>query len=179
MKRRHLGFTLIELMVTVAIVVVLTSLAVPSFRTMLVKRAVVAAAETLVSDMRYARSEALKRTTPVSICQSTDGASCSATAGAWKSGWIVFIDSSGDGALDAGDEIIRVQQGFNSIQSIASGSGSDKVAFTYQVTGLAKASTQTFIFTPTGTVPLNGTRLVCISMQGRPALRAQGASSCT
>ncbi|MEA3394776.1 MAG: GspH/FimT family pseudopilin, partial [Pseudomonadota bacterium] len=70
MKVRQSGFTLVELMVVVTIAVILLSLAAPSFRSMLVKRGVQSAADVLVSDLRYARSEALKRSSTVIVCNS-------------------------------------------------------------------------------------------------------------
>jgi type IV fimbrial biogenesis protein FimT len=178
MKRFNSGLTLIELLVTVAIVAVLTSLAVPNFRTMLVKRSVLTAADAMISDFRYARSEALKRSTRVSLCASSNGMTCSGAGAAWKNGWIIFIDANGNGSWDAGDEILRVQQAFLSIASIQDDPANDKVSFTYQPTGVAKSSTQTFVFTPSGSVPVNGTRLVCISIVGRAALRAEGTAAC-
>jgi type IV fimbrial biogenesis protein FimT len=178
MKHKSNGFTLIELMVTVAVVAILSSLAVPSFRTLLAKRTVQAAADAMVSDFRYARSEALKRSNYVSVCASSNSTSCMGVGATWKSGWIVFIDGNGNGALDAGDEILRVQQAFDAITSIQNNPAGDKTSFVYQPTGMSKAASQSFVFTPTGTVPVNGTRLVCISNMGRAALRAEGTAAC-
>jgi len=178
MKPRQAGFTLIELLITVAIVAVLASLAVPSFRTLLLKRSVQSAADTLVSDMRYARSEALKRSARVTICASSNGTSCAGAGGLWSSGWIVFIPSNVNGNFTAGDEIVRVQDALPSIASIANAGGTSVPQFEYEPTGWAKAATQTFIVTPTGSVPAGVVRVVCVSMQGRAGIRPLGDTGC-
>lgn len=179
MKIRRMGFTLVELMVAVALVAVLSSIAIPSFRTFMVKRTVQVAVDAMLMDLRYARSEAIKRSAAVSLCQSANGTSCAGAGGGWIDGWIVFIDGGPVGAVDAGDEIIRVQQKLTSMASIASTSPTnDRRVFTYQPTGWAKSADQTFIFKPSGSVPPNTNRVLCISLQGRPGLRAAGATSC-
>lgn len=178
MKFHQKGFTLIELLVTVTLVAVLASLAVPSFQTLLVKRSVQAAADSLVSDIRLARSEALKRSTRTTICRSTDGASCAAT-GSWSDGWLVFVDMNSNGAVDAGDDIVRVQQALERIDSIRGPNLADPVAsIKYEPTGFAKSATQTFVFIPKGNVVDGTTRIVCVSITGRAALRAAGATAC-
>lgn len=178
MSGRQRGFTLVELLVTLAVTVVLLALAAPSFRTLLLQRAVLAAADALVSDLRLARSEAIKRSASVSVCSSSDGAHCSNGA-AWQSGWIVFVDADGDGNLDADDTILRVQDAWRSVASISSATpAGDRRFFTFQATGMARAATQTFFISPTGQAAADLSRLVCVSMQGRAALRASGSLTC-
>jgi type IV fimbrial biogenesis protein FimT len=69
----------------------------------------------LLADLQFARSEAVRVGQPVSVCVSTDGTTCSGAAGAgWQTGWIVFSDVNGDGALTSGaDQPIRVQKGLS------------------------------------------------------------------
>lgn len=170
---------MVELLITVAIVAVLASMAVPSFRTMLVKRSVDSAADTLASDLRFARSEAVKRSNRVTVCASANGTSCTGSGALWKDGWIVFVPSAANGDFTTGDEIVRVQDMLPSIASIAPSTGTTLTQFVYQPTGWAKAANQTFIITPSGGVPAGSTRLVCVSINGRAAIRSKGSSSCT
>ena len=180
MKIRHRSFTLIELLVTVALIAILAVMAVPSFRTMYVKRSVQAAAETLASDIRFARSEAIKRSTRTVICRSSNGTSCLGTVGSWSVGWIVFVDLDSDETVDAGEDIVRVQQALQGIESIqnATTPASTLHNFKYEPTGWAKAASQTFNVTPTGSDGASFMRLLCVSNTGRAAIRVEGTAAC-
>ncbi|MEO7105862.1 MAG: GspH/FimT family pseudopilin [Rhodoferax sp.] len=183
MKNRPNGFTLIELLVVVAIVAILAALAIPSFNTMLMKRSVRSAALTLISDIRYARSEALRRSSTVSICSLAANSlnTCSAAGAAnWANGWMVFWDTGTIGAVDGTDVIVRVQQPLTNIATVQGATpSSDRNILTFQANGRGRAIDQTFRFTPRGTVPYNTERTVCVSVQGRVRLMDEGTVSCS
>lgn len=178
MNRSETGFTIIELLVTVVVVGILAALAMPSFQDLVRKRNATTVAETFVSDMRFARSESLKRTTPVTVCQSSNSATCSAVAGAWVTGWITFIDFNGNGAVDMDDTLLRVQTSPAGIVSIQNNLASDRRFFTYQANGIARAANQTFFIVPNGANGANMRRLVCVSVSGRVSLRGEGSNVC-
>lgn len=69
MNLRNAGFSLIELLVSIAIIGVLTSVAVPSFQTMLENRRLIASTEAVYAQLQFARSEAVKlsRDVPLNI----------------------------------------------------------------------------------------------------------------
>ena len=85
------GFTLIELMVTLIVVAILISLAAPNFTTQILNNRSVAFSEGLIAELNSARYEAINRTANVSICASSDGASCT---GNWTDGYIMFLDTA-------------------------------------------------------------------------------------
>jgi type IV fimbrial biogenesis protein FimT len=94
-------------MTSITVLAVLLGLAIPSFRDIIRNNRVTTQTNDLVSALNYARSEALKRSNPVSACSSTDGNTC-AGVNNWSTGWIVFTDINANGTLDGAD--VRLQQ---------------------------------------------------------------------
>jgi prepilin-type N-terminal cleavage/methylation domain-containing protein len=109
--RSQHGFTLLELMTAVAVLGILLGLGVPSFTQMIRNNRVVANTNELVVALSAARSEAVKRGLPVTVCARSGPTSdvCrTGTASNWGSGWLVFVDPAGTaGVVDAGDEIVQ------------------------------------------------------------------------
>jgi prepilin-type N-terminal cleavage/methylation domain-containing protein len=96
------GFTVIELMVTVAIAAILVAMAAPNFDRFTTVASMDMTADTFQASLGYARSEALKRGTNVSVAPNT--------AGNWGSGWSIFVDNATrlPTGLLAGNQLLRV-----------------------------------------------------------------------
>lgn len=99
------GFTMVELLITMAVLAVVLALAVPSFQGIMNRNRLTASANELVSALQTARMEAVRRNKRVALCPSTDGGSC---GGSDWSRILVFVDADADG--DTGgddDEVVR------------------------------------------------------------------------
>jgi len=92
---RQAGITLIELVITLAVFIIVVSAAGPAISNVLRDNRLIAQTNTLLGDLSYTRSEAIKRGARVTICQSNDQATCSNDKDAWHKGWII-TDAAGN-----------------------------------------------------------------------------------
>jgi type IV fimbrial biogenesis protein FimT len=116
MKANNAGFTLLELMVAITVLALLLGIGVPGFRDFVRNSRMTAATNDIVTDFSIARSEAVKRRVPVTLCKSQNLTACDTTAAAAFRTWIMFVDDAdpavaagtdGDGVVDAGEVILR------------------------------------------------------------------------
>lgn len=120
-RYRTSGFSLIELLVTIAIVAILVALAFPSFQGSLRSNRVTSATNELIASISLARTEGMRNPRGAVICTSADGTSC---GGTWNDGWIVWIDVNGNGNLDApNDRILRYVRANNRLTFTATSPG--------------------------------------------------------
>jgi len=99
--KRHCGFTIFELMLTVAVLAIGLAIGVPRMQSFILDNRLVSQINTLNSALALARSEAVKQNQLTVVCVSTDGAVC-ATDANWSEGWMVFVDRNGNLAPDFG-----------------------------------------------------------------------------
>lgn len=93
MKKMH-GFTLIELMITVALIAIISSMALPAFRDMVSSQRIMTSANEIVTTFHQARSEAIKRSRQVNIVACKPD--CGSTGAAdWNNGWQIITDIGG------------------------------------------------------------------------------------
>lgn len=108
---KNSGFTLIELMIGIMILAIILGFAVPSLSAFLKNNRLATAASDLSGDLAFARAEAARRGTRISLCISSDGTECLTDTSDWASGRITFVDSDASGTFEASkDELLRFSQ---------------------------------------------------------------------
>lgn len=111
MKTKSQGFTIIELIITLALAAVVLGLAVPSAKHMFLTSSILSINNDVVAALQFARSEAIKRNVPVTVCSSTNGSTCNGADNNWDDGWIVFVEDVAFDADPKDETIIRKHQG--------------------------------------------------------------------
>ncbi|MDQ5910155.1 MAG: type fimbrial biosis protein FimT [Pseudomonadota bacterium] len=105
------GFTLLELIVTLAVAAIVLTMGVPSFQALIRNSRLVTLTNEFIGAMHLTRSEAIKRNHRVTLCRSADGRECT-DSGGYEQGWIVFDDHLDlDTVVETGETVIRVFQG--------------------------------------------------------------------
>lgn len=136
--KKEKGFTLLELLMVMAVISTLSVLAVPSFKASMVNNRLIAETTNMSSILNLARAESFRRNDYVSICPSSNGTSCTGTD--YSIGVLMFTDSANAG-LNGTSTIIRVSTQFPN--SYDKGKGISR-----------------FTFSPTGAIN-SGVMLIC------------------
>jgi len=93
MQREMVGFTLIELMMVMAVIAIVAGISVPSFARIVERQRVEAAALRLATDLALARNTALARRQTVVVCPRDADGECQPGSD-WSGGWLVFVEDA-------------------------------------------------------------------------------------
>lgn len=155
------GVTLVELMVALAVLAILLGIAVPSFTDASLSSRLRSLANGLVASAALGRSEAIKRNAVVTLCASSDGATCT---GGWHQGWIVTT---------ANGTVLQAQPAAPVGYRVTAG----ETSIAFQPTGLGATSTSLTICRSS---PSAGSqeRLVEINLTGRTSVKTTTTGVC-
>jgi type IV fimbrial biogenesis protein FimT len=142
------GFTLIELMVALAVAALAVTVGIPSFREFTGGSALTLRANEFLGDLILARNEAVKRNSRVTVCKrASPGANPPActTAGGWERGWVVFVDADNSGGIDPSETVLRLAEAFRDGFTLR-GNGNVKNRVKFQGNGYAAGSNGQLVF---------------------------------
>lgn len=165
------GFTILELMIAVAVLAILMGIAVPSFSEMIRQNRLAAQSNDFLTATAVARSEAVKRGSRVTLCPA-NGNNCSGNA-VWSSGWLVITDDGPNiGTLDAGEMVLqRWPSAAGQSLAVTNGGGLTSVSYIGSgATTLAAAGTTFTITGAKGCKNPNGQRIVTVATSGRASV---------
>jgi type IV fimbrial biogenesis protein FimT len=151
------GFTLIEMMITIAVAVVLLAIVAPSFRQLIANQRIKTASFDLFSALNYARSEAIKRNAAAGVTLQAGAL----TDGAWATGWRIVDPADATKSL-------RSWGAINSLSVTEEAGGITSV--TYGRDGrLAGGTAPRFELTTSPSISGVKARCVQVDLSGRPA----------
>ena len=168
-KRQPLGFTALELIVTMSIIAVLLAMGVPAFENYGLNLRMKTAMEQLQTDLKLARGHAISHNIKTIMCPSSKGIDCSAQP-VWQDGWIVFADINGDRRKQDSEPLLRYS---GALARLNINSSSTRTYLRFFPDGSAPGSNITIRFCDRRGAAYSG--IITVSNSGRIRLRATGS----
>ncbi|MDR0735711.1 MAG: GspH/FimT family pseudopilin [Zoogloeaceae bacterium] len=150
--KNHCGFTLYELLITLAIIAILTALATPGFGVLIQRNRVASAASDITASITYARSEAIRRGRAVALCPAGGPAGAGASL---QNGWT--IEASADDAFPecgkADNTVLLQHEALRQIAPPTGGSPFPAVKLSINRMGVSNGEWASITFQATGCTP--------------------------
>lgn len=177
------GFTLIEMMVTVAVLVIVAMIAAPNLQSFMARTGMQTLEKDFIAAIGRARSEAVARNTCVSMCQlnigTTGATTCETSAandGEWQQGWIIFenpaCENPTSAAVPTAAQIIQIRQPGAARYTLKDKSATDRQFLTFNARGMLRNQAATFETEDTQDANSAYRRKLTMNMQGRMVTEA-------
>jgi type IV fimbrial biogenesis protein FimT len=139
---RVAGYTMIEMLVVLLIIGIVAASMGPNLAAMVDRNRKLGAVNDMLAVLTLARSEAVNLQTTVSVCSSSDQATCNTNN--WESGWLVFVDDGAgtggvadDGNLNGTEQVLRIGQGVSGTITVRLRNFTDAGAISFDDDGMA------------------------------------------
>ena len=188
--KKYRGFTMVELVITLAIAAIIVGLAVPSFSQMIKNNRRDVRINQILNTLTLARSEAIKRGDNVTVCKSSDGLSCNCDGADsnWQVGWITFVNPANQ-SNTPGDvtcsspvaipspvpdgDVVRKHEALSSDSSLIGGNFANFI--TYRPDGFSNNNGNFVLCDSRG---LTEARKIVVSKTGRGRIDSAAVTSC-
>lgn len=172
------GFTLLELMMAIAVIGVVLAIAVPNFNEFRLNSRMTSAANDLLGALNVARSEAIKQQRPVAFCGSAAPNATPPVCNPALTGWVVWVDNDNNGAIAANEQVVAMHAPLPAALNVTTNFN----VISYAPTGFAQnfgpAALGVLLCDQRGDSAPDGRlrkRVLTLSPTGRPAIIRTGA----
>jgi len=179
LKNALRGFTLLEIMVVIAIIGILMAISMPFYKDMVNPSRIAAEMNLMVGTLQYARAEAIKQGQPITVCISLNGTTCSTTGTNWDRGWIVFSDTNANAVVNTGEGLLKVQAAFMSSDTFVAGNNVRSITFNREGFALGLPANPVTIKLHDAANTSKWSRCLAISLVGQMTTQKAGTGSCT
>ncbi len=152
-------------MITVVVAAILLTAGVPSFIALVKGNRMTTRVNEFLGTLSYARSEAVKRSQSVTVCQSSNGTACGGAV-QWENGFLVFVDPDNDATIDAGEATLRVGEAAPADFTVLGTNFANAITFAATAFTLPDGTSGFFTFCDDRGV--GQARAVLVSATGRP-----------
>lgn len=159
----HQGFTLVELISTLAVLSITLLAGIPALHDLLEQHRLSAHTNLLLGQLQFARSESVKVGQRIGLCPSNDGEFCD-DAFDWSRGWIIFTDQNRNRRRDATEPLVRVSRADGAVRILTS-TGRRRIIYQPDGTVLGGSNAT---FRLCGKINQHHNRAVIVSLTGRP-----------
>lgn len=173
------GFTLIEMMMALAVIGVLAAITIPSFNEFRLNSRMTSAANDLLGALNVARSEAIKRQVPVAFCGSAAPSAIPPVCNNTLTGWVVWVDNNNNAAIEAGEQVVAVHEPLSNALNVTINFG----VISYAPTGFVQnfgPATRGILLCDERLNAVTGDqfrkRILSLSATGRPAIVRTGTA---